>query len=515
MSKLVDQAVGLVASASAVASYLKKKLTEKDDTQIVELYSEESNEKKTHGAPVQEDSYLEIADDREELAIVNYAPRTVSAGVPLPVEQMITMENDTDDVEALMFNYPLDFEEEDNPDAREVLITEETETEVNEDFNPDEETLPEPDFGPAALPQQPAEEVHETKQEDTETVLSGEDALETAMAEGEIPTVEEPVTEPVDEETADMMERLDTLVAQTTDIGYQPVEEEIEEPNVDAIMAATRVADETIEEIARDIAAESMPVSEQEINAEPLDIIEEPAEPRGPVSYEQVLPSVSVEEYQPDPAIAHIIDEVVEKDITNTDFVDNIDRENEQLEELTRKVVDLSQVSYPEDIREPISIEEPRPDVLTSNTQNLFKEINNIPEPVSEPEPDADEGEDFFVKQPVQADEHAFRHLTESRISKIRNQLENMLEAIGEVDRVYLKHYAVFDNYSNYWSFKKVGESLGYEVTDMNEQNEAFMYKEYDSGKTLLLHDILTLADTLKAYHGNYRGWKVVERGGE
>ena len=548
MSKLLDKAVSIAASASAVASYLKKKLAERDDTpQIVELYSNEEAAKK-HAEEVAEDSYIEMTDDSEDTTIINYAPRTVAAGVPLVMEQVVAIDNDTDDVEALMFNYPLEFEEEEAKPAPETVIQAEPdyipedkeaedeiasdgydtyeendeESEVIEENDEDEEEFEEDadeevteDEAAKEVIEEDMDEAEELEEEDEEEEDQEEEIFEEESEEDEDDPDFTDVEEAEDEETS-LERKLEDRISQAGGIGYKagikdaPVEEDIIEPNVDAIMAATRVADETIEEIVHDIENETISAADidRELGRDPfekmnIEVVNNP-----------MFNNPSYQPVEPDIDMKNFIDEAVSSDMNDSSFIDNIDNDADQLADLTRKVVELSSVGYPENLDEPAPVQETSSveNVLNDNTENLFQEINSLslsdlsdqPITIVKSEPAVE------VKPKPQA--KPYPHLTERRISKIREQLDAMLTALGGVDKIYLKHYATFSGYGSYWNFKKDAEGFGYEVTDMNDKNEAFMYKEYDADKNLLLQDILTLADSVAANQGNYQGWGVVDR---
>ena len=87
-----------------------------------------------------------------------------------------------------------------------------------------------------------------------------------------------------------------------------------------------------------------------------------------------------------------------------------------------------------------------------------------------------------------------------------------MIKAIGPCNTITLQHFAVFENPKNLEIYKLIATSLGYSVTEPNEKNEIFMTKECENGIEKLGNEILTLADTISAYNGSYRGWRVKDR---
>ena len=113
------------------------------------------------------------------------------------------------------------------------------------------------------------------------------------------------------------------------------------------------------------------------------------------------------------------------------------------------------------------------------------------------------------VKEP---EVNPYPHISERKAGKIREQINAMIRAIGNCDGITLQHIAAFDNPKNYDIYKLIATSLGYKVSEMNEKNEVFMIRDSENNFEKLSDEILTLADTISAYNGNYRGWKVLAK---
>ena len=85
-----------------------------------------------------------------------------------------------------------------------------------------------------------------------------------------------------------------------------------------------------------------------------------------------------------------------------------------------------------------------------------------------------------------------------------------MLNVVGECREVELLHYIVFPNRSDFEAYRTIAFGLGYEVDeDINGNGEVYLSNTVVADKEKLDNSILTLADTVSAYRGSYKGWKV------
>ncbi|MBE6126248.1 MAG: hypothetical protein E7186_07980 [Erysipelotrichaceae bacterium] len=184
----------------------------------------------------------------------------------------------------------------------------------------------------------------------------------------------------------------------------------------------------------------------------------------------------------------------------------------------------------PEVIEEHVDIAEPVEEAPVA--EEVFEEVNE-PQPeeepvitevaseVVEPEVAAEEEvvDDSFEEPAVEVKEtvrdiippaNPFPHLAEKKINSIREKVKVMLNVVGECREVELLHYIVFPNKSDFDAYRTIAFGLGYEVDDdINDNGEVYLSNTVVADKEKLDNSILTLADTVSAYRGSYKGWKV------
>ncbi len=425
MKKFIRRAVFVAAAASAVIAYLKSKLEQEEDVDMIIIEPDE---------PVWEEIRVEKADDENPIEEINDIDTNVLESVNKAIE-----------------------------DVHEIV--EPSHLEIPIEFNESEDDV---------------------------------------------------VVDDVPEETLAEVEQTKVIVNEAN--------HEIEEIVKDVI-SASQTSDITDEEEFKEVA-----VQEVEEQQEALDLSEKVFEEN----------------------LDNIIDEVIE----TTMQMNVVDDVNEDLNQLTQEVIELSEQDYEDDsipfdsqeydineLNELFNEENQIRNVFNEETQNLFNEISNSSvgnievqdtsnetiedveasiieveledtlvdlQPITESEM-AEEEVKQEPQQPLIAEDNPFPHLSEKRIDAIKNQVNSMMEALGEADELYLKHYAVFKTKHDHYRYESVAEILGYEITELNENNEAFLYKTSSGEKDSILHEILTLADTLKAYNASYKGWKVID----
>ena len=107
-------------------------------------------------------------------------------------------------------------------------------------------------------------------------------------------------------------------------------------------------------------------------------------------------------------------------------------------------------------------------------------------------------------------DYNPFPHLTENKVKSIKDKVNVMLNVVSPCREVELLHYAIFSNKNDFNAYRAIAFGLGYEVeSEINDNGEVYLSNTVVADKDKLNHSILTLADTLSAYNGTYKGWKV------
>ena len=103
-----------------------------------------------------------------------------------------------------------------------------------------------------------------------------------------------------------------------------------------------------------------------------------------------------------------------------------------------------------------------------------------------------------------------FPHLTENKVKSIKDKVNVMLNVVSPCREVELLHYVIFSNKNDFNAYRAIAFGLGYEVeSQINDNGEVYLSNTVVADKDKLNHSILTLADTLSAYNGTYKGWKV------
>lgn len=296
---------------------------------------------------------------------------------------------------------------------------------------------------------------------------------------------------------------------------------------------------EQIEEIVNGVVTADIPELEEVLTEDFAEVYDEEIPT-------PVIPDIFGEIQPEEPSLENDIDSIIDTVIDQTMKLNIVDDIDEELEQLTQDVIDLSNDPVEEDVSIPFDSEEYGDEefddlleeeiqikkILNEDTQALIDEIHNA---VAEETEETIEGveekylavelEDTIMdlkavsENDIKLDfgnpegrlEAMFPHLSERRIEAITTQISTMLEALGDSEHLNLKHFVVFSDPADYADYKAVAENLGYQVSDLNENNETHLLKSTKSERETLLHEILTLADTIKAYNGNYRGWKVIE----
>ena len=225
-----------------------------------------------------------------------------------------------------------------------------------------------------------------------------------------------------------------------------------------------------------------------------------------------------------------IDDTVEEAKETVEEFTEEVE---ENAEDIAKQVQEISEEAV-ETVAEPVEevvetveqhIAEPVDDIEKALMDIVEEDEEPVEEPVeevAEPEAPAEEpAEEPAAEQPqeepveVIVEEepvNPFPHISERKAGKIIQQIQAMIKAIGPCNTITLRHSASFDNAKNLEIYKLIATSLGYAVTGPNENGEIFMTRECENGLEKLGNEILTLADTISAYNGNYRGWRVMDR---
>lgn len=177
--------------------------------------------------------------------------------------------------------------------------------------------------------------------------------------------------------------------------------------------------------------------------------------------------------------------------------------EIEEIEEEPVEIMEEAEEAPVEEVAEEEVVEE-TPDVAEEEEEIVdesFEEpvVEEIKEPVAEPEPEV----------PV-VEENPFPHLTENKVNSIKNKILSMMGVIGPCRELELLHYIVFANRSDFEAYRKVALDLRFEVDeDINDNGEVYLSNTVVADIEKLNHSILTLADTVSAYRGSYKGWKV------
>ena len=171
---------------------------------------------------------------------------------------------------------------------------------------------------------------------------------------------------------------------------------------------------------------------------------------------------------------------------------------NKEYEEPVAEEAPVEEVREPEPVKidvpeEEIPAEEPEEEEIVDDS---FEEV-----PVVEKEE--------TVKDIV-PEYNPFPHLTENKVKSIKDKVSVMLNVVSPCREVELLHYVIFGNKNDFNAYRAIAFGLGYEIeNEINDNGEVYLSNTVVADKDKLNHSILTLADTLSAYKGTYKGWKV------
>ena len=255
----------------------------------------------------------------------------------------------------------------------------------------------------------------------------------------------------------------------------EPVEEPTEEP-----------VEEPVEEPEVNIIENAPVVGQVDVETSDLDTLDE-------LDIEDIINEVMEGAKEEEPVAEEIPDEVLPQE--EPEVVENEEEPVEIMEEPVEEPVEEVQ-------EEPAPEEEPAPaEEEEEIVDESFEEpvVEEVKEPVEEP----------VVEEP-EVEVNPFPHLTENKVNSIKNKIQSMINVIGECRELELLHYIVFANRSDFDAYRKVALDLRFEVEeDINDNGEVYLSNTVAADTENLNHSILTLADTVAAYRGSYKGWKV------
>ncbi len=300
------------------------------------------------------------------------------------------------------------------------------------------------------------------------------------------------IKETVEEVIPEIKERGESIESLLEEINSNETVEEKAEEEVEKIEeiaeAVEEKVDEAVEEVAQNVeegadkAAEVAEELKEEITEEVQEVEEK---------VEEAVEEIKVEE----PVVDVIADAEPIEIIENTSEDASIDSILNDILDAKEEVSEAEKDAI--EVVEPIMDVEVPSDILPHDPDEIIDEVFEPVQPVETTVKD-------IIEEPK-----PFPHLSENKIKSIKAQINAMLAAVGECRELELEHRAVFNNYNDYESYKTVADGLGYEMDDIDEHNEVRLTNTVVATESQLNHSVLTLADSLSAYRGNYKGWGV------
>jgi len=357
--------------------------------------------------------------------------------------------------------------------------------------------------------------------------------IEIKEGNDEVPE-QEKVGEPAPEKPAEVNDEIEALLQEISG-GIDELKSEVVE-TVEEIIPEIKEKDEDLENLIAEIDKheEDAPVEEkaEEAVEEVQKTVEEKAEEETEKleeTAEEVVKKVDEAVEEAVETVPENIDEVAEKAEEVKEAVEElVENVEEKVEEPVVDVIaDAEPIEIIETGNEEASIDSILDDLLDSKeekqdveskAEEVIEPIIDVEVPADLPPHDTDEiiDEVFETVAPVETtvtdiieEPKPFPHLSENKIKSIKSQINAMLAAVGECRELELEHRAVFNNYSDYESYKIVADGLGYEMDDIDEHNEVRLTNTVKATESQLNQSVLTLADSLSAYRGNYKGWGV------
>lgn len=104
-----------------------------------------------------------------------------------------------------------------------------------------------------------------------------------------------------------------------------------------------------------------------------------------------------------------------------------------------------------------------------------------------------------------------YPYLKKEKIVKILNQQSEIEEAVKDNEKVEIFHLVSFNRVENLIDFIKLIKDNGYEIKEAEGDHSIVISKEILAKDTLILVDILSVANLSKQYKGDYSGWSIQE----
>ncbi len=471
MKKIIPTLIFTAAASAATLMYIKKKLSEKNEIELIEL-----------------DEKQQLEKDEESDWQTNFDPF---------VEKVSEVTNTIDTI--------VDgFKEELSSESQLFDTVDETETPIEDspaviEIEEIEEVAPEDD---------PIDEEEVETDKDTDTEIDEAENIEDDFKESEEPIINEDVV-PV---------KIDEDLTETNEeeqIRFDG-EPQVEEENTDQTIIPSQ---ETIEEVSEQENEE--PVEQQNESEET--VVEEPVQEEiesAPIEkIEEIDFQNEVEAEQQ--RIADEIDNIINEIIESTEEEEEITEENvtytpeeQQVNESHDPSNELEPLEYNEAPLEPLDEEKTTEVVINSIIDSVQEEDQNqqamddIEELVEDEVEQVDE-EDMTHEELVEKYVHQFETINPRKIDMILTQIDLMRKTVGDCEYITLLHYIRFNSAENKDRYAAIAEVEGYTVEENEIATDLSLVNTLENDRHTLNWSILDLARNANEYNGAYRGWAV------
>ena len=492
MKKIIPALIFTAAASAATLMYIKKKLSEKNEIELIEL-----------------DEKQQLENDEEEKDWqTNFDPF---------VEKVSEVTNTIDTI--------VDGFKEELSSGSQLFNTGE-QTEIPFEESPVEIEIVE--ITPAQQEENQSEEVAPTDDEVVETFVEIEDPfvnddvdpINVVITDTGI--IEEPIVNENDEPVKFDEDQTETNEEEMT---WDETEPQAEQDVTDQTAEIETVPTEEVVEPIKEIELQEVwPEENEETPVE--DQIQEEFESQ---EYEDTPVEEPVQEEIPsqdqvDAEQQRIVDEI--NDIING-IIEPMDEEEEeiteenvtytpeqQVNEEQNTSDELEPLEYNEAPLEPLDEEKTAEIVINSIIDSVQEEDQNqqamddIEELIEDEVEQVDE-EDMTHEELVEKYVHQFETINPRKIDMILTQIDLMRKTVGDCEYITLLHYIRFNSPENKNKYAAIAEVEGYTVEDSENATDLSLVNTLENSRHTLNLSILDLARNANEYNGAYRGWAV------
>ena len=505
MKKIIPALIFTAAASAATLMYIKKKLSEKNEIELIELDEKQQLE---NDEEEEKDWQANFDPFVEKVSEVTNTIDTIVDGFKEELSSGSQLFNTEEQTETAFEESPVEIEiveitpaQQEEKQSEEVAPTDDEVVETIEENENNEDDIKEIE-DPFVNDVNPINVVITATGSITEEFIANENDEPVRIDEDQTEPKEEDLTwdegEPQAEEDTDQTAEIKT-------IPNEEIVEPIEEIEVQEVWPLeneeTPVEDQIQEEVESEYedtpvdepAQEEIP-SQDEVDAEQQRIVDE---------INDIINGII------EPADEE--EEITEENVTYT-------FEQQQVSDDQNTSDELEPLEYNEAPLEPLDEEKTAEIVINSIIDSVQEEDQNqqamddIEELVEDEVEQVDE-EDMTHEELVEKYVHQFETINPRKIDMILTQIDLMRKTVGDCEYITLLHYIRFNTPESKNKYAAIAEVEGYTVEENENPLDLSLVNTLENSRHTLNLSILDLARNANEYNGAYRGWAVRGQG--